>query len=1020
MLSSMPLSLIVGPPNSGRAGAILARLRERLDEDPVLVVPTGDDAAWFERELCSGGEPTLGVSIRTFGWLFEDTARLLSLSLPESLTAPQRLALIRAAIAATGLRRLRRSAERPGFAPALDALIAELQAALIDPASLAARARELDDGAYEEELARVYSAYCGLRDQAERSDRGSLAAASVAALHSSPEGWGGRPLFLYGFDDLTLVQRDLIASIARTAEVTFAVSYADRDALAARASLLSELGEEGGEVVARLDPEEGYTQRASLRHLDRALFEDDGGTVEPDDGVVLLDCGGERAEAEAVGTEVARLLADGVEPADIAIVVRHPSAAGHLIAEVLARYGVPVALEAKVPLDRTAVGRGLIALCRAAGPDGAAEDLLAHLRADPAFPARIADRAEERIRRGEARSPDDVSAEWRGPPRHLARLRATKGARRLEALASIARELAESHHRGEAPLAAPSEGADGAGRLHPLELRAAVAAAELLEELATLGELPGCPEPGLDDAVEALEGASIATWRGPTDGRVRVLSPYRLRAGRARYLFCTGLQDGEFPAAAPPDPLLGDDRRARLGFPAMVRQDQADEERYLFALCVSRPTERLYLSWRSCDEDGAALARSPFVDEVLDLLAPSPAEAEKALVRRRGLDRVVAAPAEAPSERELARSLAALPLADPGEALSALSLAEPARERVGAALGRAPDPDALPGPLRVPVVLEALRERRVLSANQLERWLECPYRWFVAHELHPERLEPEADPLWLGSVIHDALAGLYEEAPGEDAIPRPGDVARWKRRFSELLDEGVGDAPLGTERVAVLARARDQVERFLEDEAASETELRPRPDLLELGFGMEDGEESSEALPGLELGEITLRGRIDRIDLAPDGSALVRDYKTGSSVVDAGKFEEEGSLQIQLYMRAVERLMGLEVIGGLYQPLGAAKPGNRRPRGLVIKGDERLRGLELVRGKDHCEPDAFERHLDRAEEIAREGGEDLRGGMIDRKPIGGTCPRYCTFQAICRLERAIGLPAEGENGGDSE
>jgi ATP-dependent helicase/nuclease subunit B len=1016
----MSLSLIIGPPNSGRAGEILARLRTRLDDDPVLVVPTGDDAAWFERQLCADGAPTLGVSIRTFGWLFEDTARALALDVPDLLTPPQRLALIRAAIAGAELRRLRRSAERPGFAPALDALIAELQAALIDPPALAERARELDDGAYEEELARVYAGYCDLRDRAERSDRGSLAADSIAALRSSPDGWGRRPLFLYGFDDLTLAQRELIAAIARDADVTIAVSYTDRDALAARASLLSELRDEGGETVAELEPEAAYTERASLRHIDRFLFEDDAGMVDPDDGVALLDCGGERGEAEAIGTEVARLLADGAEPADIAIVVRHPSSGGHLIAEVLARYGVPVALEAKSPLDRTAVGRALIALCRAAGPDGTANDLLAHLRADPAFPTPLTDRAEERIRRGEARSPDDVSAAWRTPPRHLARLRAVGGTRRLEALAAIAREVAETHYGREAPLAAPSEDRDGTGGLHPLELRAAVAAAELLEELATLGELPGCPEPGLADAVEALEGASVATWRGPTDGRVRILSPYRLRAGRARYLFCAGLQEGEFPAAAPPDPLLGDDRRARLGFPPMVRHDQADEERYLFALCVSRPTERLYLCWRSCDEDGAALARSPFVDEILDLFAPSPAEAEAKLVSRYGLDRVVAPLAEAPSERELARSLAALPGLDPGQALAAMSLPEPARGRVASALREIPDPEFLPGPLSVPAVIEALRERRVLSANQLEKWLECPYRWFVEHELLPVRLAPEADPLWLGGLIHEALANLYTEAPGDDAIPREGDVARWKQRFSELLDEAVGDAPLGTERVAALARARDQVERFLDDEAISETELRPRPDLLEVGFGMGDEGESSEALPGLELGEITLRGRIDRVDVAPDGSALVRDYKTGRSVVDAAKFEETGSLQIQLYMRAVERLMELEVIGGLYQPLGAAKPRDRRPRGLVMKGDDRLRGLELVRGGDHCDPDEFKAHLDRAEATARAGGENLRAGKIDRDPIGGTCPRYCTFQPICRLERAIGLPAEGENGSERE
>ena len=53
--------------------------------------------------------------------------------------------------------------------------------------------------------------------------------------------------------------------------------------------------------------------------------------------------------------------------------------------------------------------------------------------------------------------------------------------------------------------------------------------------------------------------------------------------------------------------------------------------------------------------------------------------------------------------------------------------------------------------------------------------------------------------------------------------------------------------------------------------------------------------------------------------------------------------------------------------------------------------------------------------------FTEKAGAELRAGDIDRRPLGGTCPPYCTFQPICRLERAIGLPApEGENGSDSE
>ena len=59
----MSLSLIIGPPNSGRAGAVRERLEAGLGRDPVLVVPTLDDASRFERELCEQDGPVLGVSI---------------------------------------------------------------------------------------------------------------------------------------------------------------------------------------------------------------------------------------------------------------------------------------------------------------------------------------------------------------------------------------------------------------------------------------------------------------------------------------------------------------------------------------------------------------------------------------------------------------------------------------------------------------------------------------------------------------------------------------------------------------------------------------------------------------------------------------------------------------------------------------------------------------------------------------------------------------------------------------------
>src|SRR5205085_8268775 len=109
----------------------------------------------------------------------------------------------------------------------------------------------------------------------------------------------------------------------------------------------------------------------------------------------------------------------------------------------------------------------------------------------------------------------------------------------------------------------------------PLEARAAFAAASTLEELAELEALPGCSPPSPAEAMAALEDVRVPLWCGPSEGRVRVLSPYRVRAARARHLFVASLQDGDFPGTEPTDPLLGDERRTLLALRALARRDAA-------------------------------------------------------------------------------------------------------------------------------------------------------------------------------------------------------------------------------------------------------------------------------------------------------------------------------------------------------------------------------------------------------------------------------------------------------------
>src|SRR5215207_7061801 len=133
----MPLKLIQGPPNSGRAGLVRRGLSAVLEREPVLVVPTVDDVDRFQSELCAGGA-VLGAEVTTFDGLFATVATAGGAPPRPGLTAAQRLGAVAAAIAEqrSSLRPLRGSAGQPGFPVALERLLEELQGAGIEPGAL--------------------------------------------------------------------------------------------------------------------------------------------------------------------------------------------------------------------------------------------------------------------------------------------------------------------------------------------------------------------------------------------------------------------------------------------------------------------------------------------------------------------------------------------------------------------------------------------------------------------------------------------------------------------------------------------------------------------------------------------------------------------------------------------------------------------------------------------------------------------------------------------------------------------
>lgn len=166
---------------------------------------------------------------------------------------------------------------------------------------------------------------------------------------------------------------------------------------------------------------------------------------------------------------------------------------------------------------------------------------------------------------------------------------------------------------------------------------------------------------------------------------------------------------------------------------------------------------------------------------------------------------------------------------------------------------------------------------------------------------------------------------------------------------------------------------------------------------FELGFGF--GEEEEGGLPALDLGEgVMLRGRIDRIDVTPSGAAVVYDYK-GARVTPGAKWIDEGKIQLALYMRAAQQLLGLRVVGGLYQPLGGA---DLRARGALDAGA----GLdvECVR-TDLMSANELEELVEDAVRLAREAAAQARAGALRARPRTCAFAERCSYPSICRSGR---------------
>ncbi len=405
------------------------------------------------------------------------------------------------------------------------------------------------------------------------------------------------------------------------------------------------------------------------------------------------------------------------------------------------------------------------------------------------------------------------------------------------------------------------------GGTEPLWAEAAGRKARALcDELALHADAAG--DMSHRDYAALLDGVlSSAEVRDRDTGHPQVLiwGTLEARVQAADLIILGGMNEGIWPKAPAPDPWLNRKMRKEAGLLLPERRIGLSAHDYQQAIAGREVW--ITRSVRSADAQTVPSRWIKRLTSLLDGLPDQGGRAALARMRARGDD-------------WLAR---------------AVSLSVPQARS---------EPATRPSP-RPPV--EARPKR--LSVTRIGTLLRDPYAVYAESVLRLKQLDPltsSADALLRGTVLHRIFERCVEEGPApDDPAARDFLIAV----AEEVLAE---DCPWPTVRRMWLARIIRVADWFLQTEILRRAQGNPT--LFE--------ERGSAELASPEF---TLTCKADRIDIAPDGRALIYDYKTGKppSAKEQKAFEKQLLLEAAITERGGFTKLGpVSVVSAAYIGLG--------------------------------------------------------------------------------------------------
>lgn len=231
-------------------------------------------------------------------------------------------------------------------------------------------------------------------------------------------------------------------------------------------------------------------------------------------------------------------------------------------------------------------------------------------------------------------------------------------------------------------------------------------------------------------------------------------------------------------------------------------------------------------------------------------------------------------------------------------------------------------------------LVPTLSRERPTSATALQNWAACPFRYFLGHILKVAETEKPEETLTItaldrGKLLHQALE-MFVSAVAPRASPdepwTPDERLRLREIGGLLCDEAEQAGLTGKPLPWRLERERiiRDLAGFLDADQNLRRDKGAVPLVAEMAFGMAEAGSGPPLLVTLPDGiTVALRGRIDRVDGAPDGSHLVvLDYKSGSaspySALAKDPVKRGQLLQLPIYALAAQGSHGAAPVEAYY------------------------------------------------------------------------------------------------------